>query len=658
MLRKLLLAGLFCLVLIPVLRSEDAYKVMEQVRFLKSWLDINPKLEDVIDPQISPQQLEERKEEIRGGIRRLLASSSEPRKTTKIKVLGYSNQRGALSVDNLDLNQHYYFAMPYRQAEGIIKNPKTWYLTAIRELNWELEWIYKDWKLQGAEINYAQQPEPVYTIPPRLPIEYFTEPQPDINERLLSSEANAYHAYQRFQAGDYPASLNGFDQLIQASPEPNPVYYYWLGRSFLALDNVNEGQTWLKLYLDSGDASYTTSAKDLMEIINRQYHIFRSVDKAALPRELVTNEGESRYTVHPVDGSLWFSSARPADFNGSNLWRAEKTDTGWANPMLVKELCSNADEAPGSFSPDGKTLWIAGKYDSGRRDFDILSSSATDSLWTTPLMLRELNSSYDDIDPLLIGDKVLIFSSSRPEGQGGFDLWYSELKDSLWQTPVNLGPAINTAGDEDSPWLSWDGKTLYFSSNGYPGLGGHDIYKTVKLQSGWQSWSLPENLGPVINTPARERGFLQLKDTNQAIRVSERAGYPYGEYLVLDYAPRSYWSVNEQGYAVWQQDQDKTSPLTGTVRIEAIAEPKFYKLTISVTASTGQQLQPELKLRYLIDGISCLQTARPNQLGLYETELPLAEVYTVECSLSGYKDYRLEHRPGAESSRQLDVVME
>jgi len=323
----------------------------------------------------------------------------------------------------------------------------------------------------------------------------------------------------------------------------------------------------------------------------------------------------------------------------------------------VKELCSNADEALCGFSKDGRTALLSGKYESGRRDFDILSSTWQDSLWQAPTMIRELSSSYDDIDPWLHDDRVMIFSSSRPGGYGGFDLWYSEFIGGSWQIPVNLGAAVNTAGDEDSPWLGLDGKTLYFSSNGYPGLGDADLFKAVKLQSGWQGWSLPENLGPGINTPARERRFLQLKDSNQALRVSTRAGIPYAELLLLDFAPRSYWSQSEHGFAVWQYDPDKVSPLTGTLNLDQVTEPESYQLTVSVTSSDGQQLTPQIRISYSLDGVHYLKLAKANRLGIYELELPLAESYRVDGSLTGFNDFNAQIKPGSERSRHLDVEM-
>lgn len=654
----------FCLVLsvlmllwLPSLAAQDAVKVMERVRQEKAWLELTPRPEDFIGAEIGPERLEQRKDEIRAGIRTMLGSTREPRRADNIRVLGYNADRAALSVDNGDLNLHHYFSMPPQEANRIIANPRFWYLSAYREMNWDLTWDYDGWELKGPDRSYAEQPEPVYTIPPPITRDEYTQPVPDPTEKLLATEPEAYLAYQSYQSGDFQSSLYGFTLAQLGSQLPNPVHTYWIARNHLALGDTPKAVQWLKQYQRSGHQLYASEARQLLEIVNRQYHIFRNVDRLAMPEGLTSPGGETRFGIDPVSGDLYFSSGRSTDYNGSNIWRARSSMDGWAPPELVKELCSNADEALSSFSSDGKTAWLSGKYDSGRRDFDILYSTRQDSLWQRPTMVRELSSSYDDIDPWLHDDRVMIFSSSRPGGYGGFDLWYSEFIDGSWQVPLNMGAAVNTAGDEDAPFLDWDGKTLYFCSDGYPGLGASDLFKAVKLQSGWQGWSLPENLGPVINSPARERGFLHLKNSNQAIRVSTRAGIPFAETLLLEWTPRSYWSLSEQGFAVWQYDPDKISALSGFFRPEPISMPRYFRVSLSVVDPRGQMLSPEITLAYSLDGVRYLKLVKANALGIFEIEVPRASSYQITCRHSGFTPYSVEITPDEQDFRHLDVVL-
>lgn len=99
------------------------------------------------------------------------------------------------------------------------------------------------------------------------------------------------------------------------------------------------------------------------------------------------------------------------------------------------------------------------------------------------------------------------FSSSRPGGFGGKDLWFSVLNDkNVFTEPVNMGKTINTAGDEMSPFIHFDGKTLYFASDGRIGMGGFDIYIT-RMNSD-STWTEPQNIGYPINTYNDEMGLV------------------------------------------------------------------------------------------------------------------------------------------------------
>src|SRR5690606_25339751 len=103
--------------------------------------------------------------------------------------------------------------------------------------------------------------------------------------------------------------------------------------------------------------------------------------------------------------------------------------------------------------------------------------------------------------------KRLFFSSNRPGGKGGFDIYVSELSaNGQWGRPSNLGSPVNTRKDEISPFLGTDGVTLYFASNGHPALGDHDLFETT-ISDG--RWTVPRNLGYPVNTSGFE-GFITL----------------------------------------------------------------------------------------------------------------------------------------------------
>ena len=161
-----------------------------------------------------------------------------------------------------------------------------------------------------------------------------------------------------------------------------------------------------------------------------------------------------------------------------------------------------------SISADGKSLYYSRcnqPGDSG--SCDIYVSILTDKGWEYGNNVGgPINTRAWESQPSVSGDgHTLVFSSNRGGGFGGKDLWMTTLKKGIWSKPMNLGPSINTVGNEESPFLHYDGQTLYFSSTGLPGYGGIDMFMSRQQPNG--SWSTPVNLGSVINSSEDDFGL-------------------------------------------------------------------------------------------------------------------------------------------------------
>jgi outer membrane protein OmpA-like peptidoglycan-associated protein len=97
--------------------------------------------------------------------------------------------------------------------------------------------------------------------------------------------------------------------------------------------------------------------------------------------------------------------------------------------------------------------------------------------------------------------RTIVLTIERNDSYGGKDLYVSFLQpDGIWSEPLNMGPDVNTASTEMSPFLAADGKTLYFSTGGFSGYGSKDMYISRRLDDSWKNWSEPQNLGPAINS--------------------------------------------------------------------------------------------------------------------------------------------------------------
>ena len=192
-----------------------------------------------------------------------------------------------------------------------------------------------------------------------------------------------------------------------------------------------------------------------------------------------------------ADGlELFFHSNRSGGHGGVDLWVSKRptTQDPWGEPDNLGQLVNSSDyDFFSSISTDGLELYFCSYRPGGYGDCDlwVTTRATTDANWGPPLNLGSpVNSSYLEQTPTILADGVvLFFSSNRPGGFGGTDLWVvtRATTHDLWGTPVNLGPAVNSSGGDAGAHISRDGSTLYFSSTRPGGLGGWDIWQAPIL---------------------------------------------------------------------------------------------------------------------------------------------------------------------------------
>jgi len=230
---------------------------------------------------------------------------------------------------------------------------------------------------------------------------------------------------------------------------------------------------------------------------------------------------------------LYFCGKNRRDnFGGEDIFESFNKSNNFTNTRPVGSLSTAyGNEAPLSISADGNTMVLWTNENGG----DILTSYyQKDGTWSEPESMGEpLNTIYYEGDAMLSADgKTIIFVSSRPGGMNLYtennmsyygddnyptDIYVcNRMEDGSWSAPINLGPEINTAYSERSPYLHPDGKTIYFSSEGHAGFGRLDVYKSEKLTSegsvhsnedDWRYWSKCKNLGKEINGSSNDWGF-------------------------------------------------------------------------------------------------------------------------------------------------------
>lgn len=397
----------------------------------------------------------------------------------------------------------------------------------------------------------------------------------------MRGERYARDALEYYQRGKYREAVERFLAADRAAGGTVPEYHYWLGRVHIALADTAAAGGWWRKYSASGDTRYSKTVNDYFHILDRQSQIFTQATLLPMPQYF--NSGRSDYgaSLDPEGNYVYFTSLRPAKKAKENIWRAEIFRSGYGKPQLVEELSTEKNEAFGSFSTSLNGALIAGNYEKNKLDGDLYLVDRQQG-WARPRNLAELNSPQLDIQPMLAQDRFLFFTSARVGTVGGTDIYVSELVDGVWTPPQNLGPSINTAGNEQTPFLADDGNTLYFASNGHSGFGGYDIFKAYKIGSGWQSWSIPENLGLPFNSPRNDRYFYLISGTNEGFISSDRKvdGFENVYRFTYTFPPQpSYIVQDEAGNRVPQYlameypAQPETPPVETQIETPAPMEP-------------------------------------------------------------------------------------
>ncbi|MCA6453063.1 MAG: PD40 domain-containing protein [Chitinophagaceae bacterium] len=264
-----------------------------------------------------------------------------------------------------------------------------------------------------------------------------------------------------------------------------------------------------------------------------------------------------------------------------------------------------------SVSQDGEWMIFAGDLSTqGHRSFDIYISYYTPQGWSEPQNAGpNINTDFYESGPTLSPDKrALYFISNRPAGYGGSDLYVSYRQpNGKWGPAVNMGPDINTAGDEQAPFIHADNQTLYYTSDGLPGYGGTDLFVIRKNLDG--EWGKPENLGYPINTIENEGSLAVSANGLTAYYASDR-------------------SDSRGGLDIYQFD----------LRPDIRPYRTLYVKGKVMDAKTGKPLPSSVEL---VDNSNrhALMQVQTDELGEYFITLPTGKNYTFTVNRKGYLFY-------------------
>jgi len=240
-----------------------------------------------------------------------------------------------------------------------------------------------------------------------------------------------------------------------------------------------------------------------IDSINSGYDEFNPVLSPDGNTLYVTRKGHAQNIAGVIDpGDIWFAKK-----TGNGWTKLQHADNGWNHQGL---------NGIAGFSSDGSRVYLLNYFEKDNNGNASLKngiavSNLVNGQWTVPqkLNIRYFENKSRHLSATISKDeKVMILSMRSFLTEGNEDLYVTfRGEDGRWSQPKGLGPSINSFGQEWTPFIAEDNKTLYFSSNTLPGYGSRDIFVTTRLDDSWTQWSEPLNMGSSINTEGVELGF-------------------------------------------------------------------------------------------------------------------------------------------------------
>lgn len=334
------------------------------------------------------------------------------------------------------------------------------------------------------------------------------------------------------------SSLNFF---LNSAPSVAKDYYYLLATAYQYNNQFDKAISTYNTYLSTCSRLKLTNAKSLVNQKIRECEFSKSIINDTVPVFIknlgpIVNSYYDDYNaiLSPFDSTLYFTTRRPKVEPDRRVsrYKFKESLVKSGNPMTEDVdfitqnigLKSSKNTSLAGFSKtENKLFFYRGKKENGA----IYVAEPKGKRWKEKSKLGgNINHiAYHEGSVSLDEKNNIYYVSNRRGGEGGNDIWFAEYKKkNKWKKSVNIGAVINTPFDEISVYVTPDGNTLYFSSNGHLGMGGYDVYKSERTADG--SWGTPQNLGYPINSPANELFYHPTDNPNIALYSTTRSdGY-------------------------------------------------------------------------------------------------------------------------------------
>ena len=347
----------------------------------------------------------------------------------------------------------------------------------------------------------------------------------------------------------------------------------------------------------------------IMRLINIVLSLLFSVNVFSqglnLDSSPLNSYADEQFPVLSPDGKVIFFTRSHHEDNiagrkdKGDIYYSVLTDTvGWTAPKKIEGL--NDEYFNSILDFNNGTLFVYGEYRSGNTPIPGISSAKVEnwpSSWQKPQkeeIKYFMNSSANEAASLSADGATMIISMESYKTRGAEDLYVSFKQQGSWTEPKNLGSTINTPLQELTPFLARDNKTLFFASNGHKGFGSRDIFVTQRLDDSWTSWSVPENLGILVNTEGAEMGYRLYPDLELAVYSSTMDSDGYGDIKIIPVTELDFELIAPQEIVVPEE-----VVAIAADEIESVVEEGMVLLSGSIKdASTGEPVFARSKILF------------------------------------------------------------
>lgn len=448
---------------------------------------------------------------------------------------------------------------------------------------------------------------------------YYKKPTKDVGVKL----ADSY-----YKTGNLKAAEAVYEKVVSISTTKDESYFNY-AKVLMANGKYNEAKSilndYLSTYPDDQVAKMLLSSSNSVNdrFIDTTLYILQEIPTDGFINSFSVAEYEDKIVF--VGDKKAFAGRKRASWTGNSyldLYQMEKSEDGtWMSPQLLKGDINGAfHEGPATFNSDGTEVYFTrSNYfkrkmeinENRENNLKIFKASLVNGEWTN---LEEMPFNSDDYScghpTLTPSGSTMYFISDMPGGYGGTDIYKTTFKDGKWSTPENLGPDVNTAGNEMFPYYDEE-DNLYFSSDAHNSMGGLDVFITY---FNGEKWATPENLNYPINSIKDDFGFVINDKTQTGFVSSSRTDtdkiYSFNKYApifnLIGFAHRKGSQEPVEGVTVEITDEagktiDALSDKDGKFKIELDQEKTYHLLCTKMGCFSRTDQISTVGLKYSTD---------------------------------------------------------